>query len=237
MRHIDRAGRPPGTSTATPGRLGPAQSGDGHHRRAAALVPLRRDDLHVERAHGEPERLPRVEVVAGRDRAAGAVRLADAPVLVERRRALDRGLVDARAFVDVVRAPVGGDGALVGEPAGRVVRAEVLGDVVLDERVRRPALDGEVRVAGRRVVGVERDGPARRHQRQRRHPRGGGGGARHTVRRRFASPCRRQSCRSSSRRRRTRRRWSRRTSSSRRWCRSRWRCRRARRARWCWRLD
>jgi hypothetical protein len=92
------------------------------------------------------------------------VRATDAPVLVERRRALDRRLVHALTLVNIVRATVGGHSALVGEPTGRIVGAEVLGDVVLDERVRRPAVHGEVRIARRRVVGTVADGPVTQHK-------------------------------------------------------------------------
>lgn len=100
-------------------------------------------------------------MVCRRDGPARALRAADAPVLVECRSALDRRLVDARALVDVVRAPIGGDGALVSEPAGGVVCADVLEDVVLDEWVRRPSVHGQVGVAAWFVVAVERDGPGR----------------------------------------------------------------------------
>lgn len=108
----------------------------------AAEVPLRREDLVVERAHVQARRLPRVEVVRGRDGAARAVRLTHGPVLVERCGALDGRLVHARLLVDVVGGAVGDDGALERAAGRRVVRAERLGDVVLDERVRGPAVDG-----------------------------------------------------------------------------------------------
>jgi hypothetical protein len=175
--------------------------GDGHGRRAAALVALGGDDLIVELAQVHAERLPRVEVVARRHRAARAVRLPDAPVLVERRRARDRRLVHALRLVNVVRAAVGGHGALVREPAGRVVRPKVLGDVVLDERVRRPAVHGEVRVAGRLVVGVEVDRPARTKKKKPSANASASQGTAERARRTGplpgSSPCRRQSCRSS----------------------------------------
>ena len=83
----------------------------------------------------------------GGDGAAGPLRLPDAPVLLEGLGALDRRGVHARRDVDVVGAAVAGDGALVG--AGRPVGAPVVDDVVLDERVRRPAVQRQVGVAGR----------------------------------------------------------------------------------------
>lgn len=59
----------------------------------------------------------------------------------------------------MVRAAVAGDGTLVRATSGRVVRTVRLRDVVLDERVRRPAVDGEVAVSIRPVVGIVVDRP------------------------------------------------------------------------------
>src|SRR6185312_11359844 len=99
---------------------------------------------------------PGVEEVAGGDGAAGAPGLPDRPVLVERGGALDRrGVVPGR-LVDVVGAAVAGDGALVG--AGGPVAAPVVGDVVLDQRIGGPAVQGQVAVAG----GVEAAGVGHR---------------------------------------------------------------------------
>jgi hypothetical protein len=74
--------------------------------------------------------------------------LADGPVLLEGPGALDRRLVDAGAREDFVRATVRRKLAL-GRP--RLVGREVgvrLDDVVLDQRVSGPAVDGEVPWAG-----------------------------------------------------------------------------------------
>ena len=90
---------------------------------------------------------PGVEVVLHVDGAAGALLLADGPVLVEGGGAIDGGLVDALGAVDVVDTAVRGDGPETGGARARVVGAEVLDDVVLYERVASPAVDGEVRVA------------------------------------------------------------------------------------------
>ena len=198
----------------------PARRGRGQHtavrgkqlayddsRSARAAVALSSEDLVVEGTHVETELLPRVEVVRGRDRAACAVGLADGPVLVERRSALDGRLVDAGALVDVVGRAVGGDGALVGEAAARVVGAEALDDVVLDEWARGPTVHGEVRVAGGRVVRVEVDVPGKVErvrviQMRIREEL--------TWLSRGSSPCQQQSCRSSASSHCTdqRRRWS-----------------------------
>jgi hypothetical protein len=91
--------------------------------------------------------------------AAGALLPPDGPELLECGGAHDGRLVDARGRVDVVRAAVRRDVAL---ERPRLVRREVrvvLDDVVLDQRVRRPAVDGQVARA-RGVVGAgERDAP------------------------------------------------------------------------------
>ena len=97
-------------------------------------------------------------MVAGGDGAAGPLRLPDAPVLVEGLGAFDGRGVVPRRLVDVVRAAVAGDGALVRSrgPVG----APVVDDVVLDERVRRPPVEGQVGVAGRVEAARVGHGPA-----------------------------------------------------------------------------
>src|SRR5690606_9130941 len=72
--------------------------------------------------------------------------------------ALDGGGVVAGRLVDVVGAAVAGDRALVG--AGGPVGAPVVDDVVLDERVPGPAVQRQVRVAGRVEAARVRHGPA-----------------------------------------------------------------------------
>jgi hypothetical protein len=103
--------------------------------------------------------LPGPEVGRHVDGTAGALVDADRPVLVKGSGALDRGLVDALGLVDVVDRAVDGDAAETGGARRGVVGAEVLDDVVLDEGVAGPTVDGKVRVAigavGTRVV----DGP------------------------------------------------------------------------------
>lgn len=118
-------------------------------RRAAALVTLGGDDLVVVRAEVHALGGPGVEVVLHVDRAADALGGADGPVLLKGLRAVDRGLVGARRDVDVVGAAVGVDGALVLAAAAGVVGAVGVDDVVLDEGVPGPAVDGQVPVAAR----------------------------------------------------------------------------------------
>jgi hypothetical protein len=55
-------------------------------------------------------------------------------------------LVHPLAPVDVVQRSVNGDGAILGGPRGRVVSAEVLDNIVLDERVGGPPIDGKIAV-------------------------------------------------------------------------------------------
>jgi hypothetical protein len=125
------------------------RDGDGGRSRATT-VRLGGNDLVVEGAEVEAVALPRVEVVARGDGAAGALALAHADVLPERLRARDRRLVDLLVLVDVVARAVRGDRA--NEGTTRAGPSVVLLDVVLDERVRRPAVDGERAAARARVV-------------------------------------------------------------------------------------
>jgi hypothetical protein len=94
---------------------------------------------------------PRVEVVLHVDRATDTLVLADRPVLLERPGAVDAGLVVAGAHEDVILVAVGIECALVLSLAAGIVRAVRLDDIVLDERVAGPAIDGQVAVA----LGVE----------------------------------------------------------------------------------
>lgn len=90
---------------------------------------------------------PRVEVVGNRHRAARAMVAAHRPVLVKGGRSDNGRLVHPLRPVDVVDAAVGRHLAQLGGAGRWVVRAKVLDDVVLDQGVARPAVDGEVAVA------------------------------------------------------------------------------------------
>jgi hypothetical protein len=90
---------------------------------------------------------PRIKVSLHVDRTAGALVLANRPVLLKGRGAINGWLVGAGALGNLVGAAVGSDSTLVLRLRRRVVRAEVLDNVVLDERVAGPAVDGEVGVA------------------------------------------------------------------------------------------
>jgi len=135
--------------------------GDGDSRGPTAVVSLRRDDLVVICAQFHAKIGPCVEVVCGSDCSARALRAADGPVLLEGRGTDDRGLVGACALVDIVGATIRGDGTLVCAAAGGVVRAERFNDVVFDEGILAPAVDGEVAITVGLVVGVEINRPGR----------------------------------------------------------------------------
>jgi hypothetical protein len=96
-------------------------SGNGNCNCATPTLGLSRDDLDIERADGEAERAPCIEVVCGSDCTAGTLVLSDAPVLMERGRSLNRRLVCARALIDVVHRAVRRDCAFIREAGSRVV--------------------------------------------------------------------------------------------------------------------
>ena len=132
--------------------------GDGDGSRTAALVALGGDNLVVVRAELEAGLGPGVEVGADVDGARGAVVLADGPELVKGAGAFDRGLVDAAGLGDGVGAAVLGDGAELAGLRRGVVVAERLDNVVLDQRVLGPPVDGQVAVALRAEGAREVDG-------------------------------------------------------------------------------
>lgn len=120
---------------------------DGDLSAAGGEVALGGDDLVVVLTELHALGSPGVEVGLHVDGAGAALVLADGPVLVEGLGAVDGGLVDTLGLGDLVGRAVGSDAALDGSLRGWVVGAEVLNDVVLDERVAGPAVDGEVGVA------------------------------------------------------------------------------------------
>lgn len=126
---------------------------------ARAEVSLDRNNLVVQLAQSQAQVAPGIEVVANVDRAAGAVVAAHRPVLVKGGRADDGRLVDALRAVNIVDAAVRRHLAQLGRARGRVVGAKVLDNVVLDERVLGPAVDGEVAVAVGVVAAGVVDGP------------------------------------------------------------------------------
>lgn len=81
------------------------------------------------------------------DGTAGTLLLADRPVLLESSSSNNRGLLVAGGDEDIVGSTVRGDGTPPRSTRGWVVRAKVLNDVVLDQGVLGPSVNGEVGVA------------------------------------------------------------------------------------------
>lgn len=92
------------------------------------------------------------------DGAASAVLSADRPVLLEGRGALDRRLVLTSRLEESVGAAIDLGRAQGAGAGGRIVAAEGLDNVELDERALGPAVEGEVPVAAGLDVGVVGDG-------------------------------------------------------------------------------
>lgn len=145
------------SSTSLWNRQRAIRLGDSDVSGTRGLVTLSGDDLVVVGSELQAKLGPGVEVVGSGDGTGRALVLADAPVLVEGSGTRDGGLVGADTLVDIVDRAVGGDGTHVLETAAGVVGAVGLEDVVLDEGVLAPAVDGEVRVTLRRVGTLEVD--------------------------------------------------------------------------------
>jgi hypothetical protein len=129
--------------------------GDSDVSGTRGLVTLSGDDLVVVGTELQAKLGPGVEVVGSSNGTRRTLVLTDAPVLVEGSGTRDRGLVGADTLVDIVDGAISGDSTHVLEPAAGIVGAVGLEDVVLDEGVLAPAVDGEVRVTLGRVGALE----------------------------------------------------------------------------------
>lgn len=136
---------------------------DCDRRRPAALISLRSKDHVVVSTQGQTGLSPSIEVVLDGDAATDTVVLADGPVLIEGRRALNGRRVFTSGLVNLVGAAVALDTANLGGTAGGVVVAVTLDDVVLDKWVLGPAVEGEIAVAARVEIAAVGDGPVRDH--------------------------------------------------------------------------
>lgn len=153
-----------GSASASPLGNVLADVSDGDASIAAAEVALRRNDLVVVvTVNVQTSASPGVEVAARLDGAAGALVLADRPVLVESLDAVDARCVVTSALAESIGATVALHGTQVGGIRGGIVGAEVLNDVVLDERVAGPTVNREVTVAVGLVNTVKVNGPAISH--------------------------------------------------------------------------
>lgn len=126
--------------------------GDSHAGRARAVVTLNSKDLIVVGAKVEADVLPGLEMSTGVDGSAGTLVASDRPVLLKGLVTVNGGGIDTGADVDIVDRSVNIDLTLLLATGRGVVSTEVLNDVVLNERVAGPTVNGEVAVA----VGVVR---------------------------------------------------------------------------------
>lgn len=117
--------------------------------RSTALVTLSRNNLIVKATHVHSKSSPSFEVIRSGHRTARPLVLTNRPVLVEGRSARDRGLIHLLVLVDVVDRSITGDLSLVGHAATRVVAAVVFQNVVLDQGIGGPTIDGEIGISGR----------------------------------------------------------------------------------------
>lgn len=105
-----------------------------------------------------PQRLPhlgpRIKMISRCNRPANPLTLPHAPKLLKRRRPIDTRLVRAGRLIDIVRPAVRRHGALFRGPAAGVVGPVGLDNVVLDQRVARPAVQRDVGVYVGRVPGA-----------------------------------------------------------------------------------
>jgi len=90
---------------------------------------------------------PSIEVGTHINRSAAALVLADRPELLEGGGTVNGGLVGTGADENVVVGAIDVDGAPLLGAAGWVVGAEVLDNVVLDQRPASPAVDGKIAVS------------------------------------------------------------------------------------------
>jgi len=120
---------------------------DGDGSGASGEVTLSGDDLVVVATKGHALAGPGVKVSLHVDRSAGTLVLANRPVLLKGPSSIDGWLVGTGRLGDLVGRAVSGQGTLVRGLGRWVVSSEVLNDVVLDEWVASPAVDGKVGVA------------------------------------------------------------------------------------------
>lgn len=89
---------------------------------------------------------PRIKVGTDINGSTDTLLLPNRPELLEGRCSVNTGLVGAGGLEDIVGAAVDGDGTLLLSSRGGVVGAVGLDDVVLDQGVAGPAVQGDVRV-------------------------------------------------------------------------------------------
>lgn len=120
-------------------------------------IALGGNDLVVVCSKVQPNFGPGGEMVGCCDGARWAMCRADRPVLCESWGTEDRRLVCASQGEDIVVRAIRGDGAELCSAGGRVVGSEIFDDVVFNEWVFGPAVDGKVGVAVGAVGSGERN--------------------------------------------------------------------------------
>lgn len=99
------------------------------------------------RAQPHPISSPRIKVILHIDTARTALTLPNTPILLKGLSTINRRLVNASRHSDVVGSAIGSNSAFALRVGGGVERAVGFNDVVFNERVAGPAIDGEVAVA------------------------------------------------------------------------------------------
>lgn len=132
---------------------------DGDVGGAVAGLALDADEVVEQAAQAQAGAPVRLEVARRVDGAADVPPRAHRPELREGRRAIDGGRVDPPLHPHLVRAAVGLERPVARRVGvvGRVVHAEGLDHVVLDQRVARPPVQRQVRVAVDGELAVVRD--------------------------------------------------------------------------------
>lgn len=113
---------------------------NGNRRRSTALVSLSGHNLVVELTQIHAKSCPGVEMIGGGDSSTNTSALADGPVLVEGRSALNRRLIDLLMFVDVICGSVTCNSSHVGHTRSWIVTAIGFQDVVFNKWVFSPAV-------------------------------------------------------------------------------------------------
>ena len=111
-------------------------------RGSGAVVTLGRDDLIVMRSQCHSKGSPCLKVSTDIDGSARAVTGTNGPVLLEGRRSLNGRLIGAGRLEDLVGAAVHSDGTLRACGRRGIVVTEAFDDVVLNQGVLGPAVDG-----------------------------------------------------------------------------------------------
>jgi len=135
-----------------PPPLGAGSLAHGDIGTATALIAFGGHDLIIMSTKLQALAFPIFNMVAKVDRSgytAGVVlRISDTDILVKALRSVDRGRVITSALMNLITGATASKAALVSAPTtrGRVIRPVTLDHIILDQRVRRPAVKRQIRV-------------------------------------------------------------------------------------------